>query len=364
MSEKKEYTHSGAEVHTMPVKFMSSGSGGQDSSPTKSSKASWIIIAIIIIAVVGILAGAGFLIFMNLPSDQTQSVVDQGQQNTNNINTANSNANSNANANSNSNSNSNSNKNANVNSEDDSNSNINSNTKINSNSNTNSTVNSNVNANKDVKMATDSDNDGLTTEEEKLYGCEVGKPDSDLDGFKDGNEIISGYNPSGEGLLEDGESADRYNNKNYNYSIVHPTAWIGEAIAEDSENMIFTPNDMANAGEFIEVIVETNPYGFKALDWYLDQNKDLVVGQIDEINVNGLDGILSPTGYTAYFADSENIYAINYSYGSKTELNFISTFKMMYSSFKFEKKKKSTTDEDSAENTNQEENQSDETQSL
>lgn len=41
----------------------------------------------------------------------------------------------------------------------------------------------------------DFDNDGLTDEEEKLYGTDWRRPDSDGDGYLDGEEIASGYNP-------------------------------------------------------------------------------------------------------------------------------------------------------------------------
>lgn len=41
----------------------------------------------------------------------------------------------------------------------------------------------------------DSDQDGLTDQEERLYGTDPQKNDSDNDGYSDGTEIKSGYNP-------------------------------------------------------------------------------------------------------------------------------------------------------------------------
>jgi hypothetical protein len=41
----------------------------------------------------------------------------------------------------------------------------------------------------------DSDNDGLTDDQEKIIGTDPLNPDSDSDGFKDGDEIKNGYSP-------------------------------------------------------------------------------------------------------------------------------------------------------------------------
>lgn len=48
---------------------------------------------------------------------------------------------------------------------------------------------------------TDSDNDGLTDEEEEQYGTDPNNPDTDGDGFDDLTEIEGGYNPLGPGRL-------------------------------------------------------------------------------------------------------------------------------------------------------------------
>jgi hypothetical protein len=47
----------------------------------------------------------------------------------------------------------------------------------------------------------DSDNDGLTDAEEKIYGTNPLNPDTDGDGYLDGAEVKAGYNPNGAGKL-------------------------------------------------------------------------------------------------------------------------------------------------------------------
>ena len=47
----------------------------------------------------------------------------------------------------------------------------------------------------------DADQDGLADEEEERYGTDKNNPDTDGDGFKDGDEVRSLHNPKGEGKL-------------------------------------------------------------------------------------------------------------------------------------------------------------------
>ncbi|MFH1187647.1 MAG: thrombospondin type 3 repeat-containing protein, partial [bacterium] len=45
--------------------------------------------------------------------------------------------------------------------------------------------------------AEDDDKDGLTNQEEIFYGTDINNPDTDGDGFSDGDEVKNGYNPNG-----------------------------------------------------------------------------------------------------------------------------------------------------------------------
>lgn len=81
--------------------------------------------------------------------------------------------------------------------------NLNKNTNVVANVNLNEAVNENenLNANDNVNLFKDADNDGLTDEEEVLYGTDATNPDTDGDGYLDGEEVDSGYNPAGSGKL-------------------------------------------------------------------------------------------------------------------------------------------------------------------
>lgn len=52
------------------------------------------------------------------------------------------------------------------------------------------------NANK-LEITEDGDKDGLTNQEELFYGTDINNPDTDGDGFSDGDEVKNGYNPNG-----------------------------------------------------------------------------------------------------------------------------------------------------------------------
>ena len=52
-----------------------------------------------------------------------------------------------------------------------------------------------------LELLLDSDNDGLLDIEEADYGADVNNPDTDGDGYSDGDEVKNGFNPAGEGVL-------------------------------------------------------------------------------------------------------------------------------------------------------------------
>lgn len=55
----------------------------------------------------------------------------------------------------------------------------------------------------EIDMELDSDLDGLTDYEEiNIYGTDPLNPDTDGDSYSDGEEVLNGYNPLGDGLLE------------------------------------------------------------------------------------------------------------------------------------------------------------------
>jgi LPXTG-site transpeptidase (sortase) family protein len=66
----------------------------------------------------------------------------------------------------------------------------------------------------------DNDNDGLANYEEYEHGTDPYNPDTDGDGYKDGEEIKAGYNPNGDGKLDtDGDGMPDWWEAKYNLNL-------------------------------------------------------------------------------------------------------------------------------------------------
>lgn len=179
----------------------------------------------------------------------------------------------------------------------------------------------------------DTDNDGLTDEEEKIFGTEIEKPDSDSDGYVDSLEVENLYNPLGfkpVRLLDSGK-VKVYLNPTFNYSIFYPESWISQALDANNKEVMFT----SATGEFIEVLAEDNPLKMSVEAWYLSQSPGVEASQLEHFTTKEkFEGVKSPDGLVAYLPSGDKIFVINYNIGLKTEVNFLNTFEMMINSFR------------------------------
>ncbi|HEX9664780.1 MAG TPA: hypothetical protein VGA49_03055 [Patescibacteria group bacterium] len=230
------------------------------------------------------------------------------------------------------------------------------NVNLNVNANLNSNVNANLNANANVNAglppvipgllasSLDSDQDGLTDVEEELYGTNPNLPDSDGDGHIDALELMNLFNPAepAPAELPGSNLVELYSNPSFDYRILYPSRWIARPIDTELKEVIFS----SETGEFIEVLVSENPEGLSVLNWYLQQSPTVTPSQVQSVvTKNNIRGIQSVDGLTVYLVkpvDSsitgeaeakQYIYAISYNPGTRPELNFKSTLKMMYNSF-------------------------------
>lgn len=194
-------------------------------------------------------------------------------------------------------------------------------------------TNANANANASpqatpVVPSHDTDSDGLTDQEELLYGTIASNPDTDGDTFHDGQEVISRYNPNGKNKLTDSGLVKTYQNATYRYSILYPPSWTAGPLNAD-KLVLFT----SMTGEFVQISVQANTGGISAREWYQALNPSVSASMLKDVTVGTLIGIIGPDGLNVYLADAANIYQITYNIGIKTEANYLSTFTMMYTSF-------------------------------
>ncbi len=185
-----------------------------------------------------------------------------------------------------------------------------------------------------LPLAQDTDNDGLTDVEEGLFTTDFVNSDSDTDGYRDGLEVINLYNPAGFAphKIEETALVKIYSNPTFNYTIFYPASWLAQALDETNREVMFT----SATGEFIQVIAEDNPERLPLMDWYLAKSPGVSPAEVGTATTkrDGVLGIKSPDGLTVYFGAGDKIFAISYNVGVKTELNYKSTFEMMYKSFK------------------------------
>lgn len=335
-------------IYTMPDKFMQSSVQPQTTKSHSKTK-TWVLIVVIALAVIAIIGGVVYYVLSGLQQQTpVESVVENNTAVTNETNITNTTSNQNSNSNalavnslpSNGNSNANSNGNVNTNV-----ANVN-----NANSNTNAATNANSNVNTNAPVAVpskDTDKDKLTNEEEVLFSTKADKPDTDSDGYIDGEEIVAGYDPNNSvssGRLSASSKVTTYEASDYGYSIMYPSGWLAQALSAETPNeMLFTSQSVDTAGQFIEVLVEDNSTGYTATDWYTSQTGGSEATLLPITTFEGMEGVMSSDGYTAYFTDSKRAYVISYRFGSSTEVYFPSTFTFMAKSFKQLKGAKTST---------------------
>ncbi|MFA6322953.1 MAG: hypothetical protein WCX71_05825 [Candidatus Buchananbacteria bacterium] len=190
--------------------------------------------------------------------------------------------------------------------------------------------NSEANNSAPPALALDADNDLLTAQEEKLFGTSANKADTDSDGYLDGGEILSGYNPlkPGKKLANSGLFEDY---KNSYFSVMYPKSWRLKISDQQGTEVLF----ISGLGEFVEVLVIDNPQALSLNDW-LKQQFGSAMPAMTSLTVNNLTGLRESNDLKYYFVknnDNSRVYLLTYNIGNATEANFMTTFSAMVKSF-------------------------------
>lgn len=186
---------------------------------------------------------------------------------------------------------------------------------------------------KELIRSLDSDEDDLTDVEEIMYGTQFEKPDTDEDGFFDGEEIANLYSPLApeESLLASG-LVEIYTNSIFQYQIFYPKQWTVNPVDEEGAVVMFT----SPSNQFVEVVVEERPPEITDVaSWYMAQVPGLKREDIEQVRVGKemLSGIKSTDGSTVYIIDGENIIAFSYHVGIDKEADYVTTWQMMIRSW-------------------------------
>lgn len=179
----------------------------------------------------------------------------------------------------------------------------------------------------------DSDADGVTDVEEEMLGTNPTLPDTDGDTYPDQTELLHLYNPIGIApqRLMDAKLVNTYINPDLNYLIYYPKDWIPGALDAAKREVLFT----ASTGEYVEVRAVPFPAGQPFPEWFAQNlaGEDLTK-YVPFKNRFMVSGIMSPDNTVALISDGANIYVVYYNGGSRAEINYRTTFRMMVESFK------------------------------
>ncbi|RJQ35187.1 hypothetical protein C4566_01090 [Candidatus Parcubacteria bacterium] len=303
------------DVHVMPGKFLPQLPKKQVGDKQKIS-----LMVILLVLFLVALIGGGIWFIMN----QQNSILSANNSNEVAVNT---NTNENVNANENTNTNTNENVNANENT------NTNTNENVNANENTNTNINSNTNTSGAEVSALDNDSDGLTHEEEIVFGTGVDDEDTDNDGFSDGQEVANLYNPLvPRQALADSSLVSKYTNVNFDYSLLIPSSWLARELKTDGSQVAILPD--SEVGDSILIETNTNTDRLSLEQW-----KNQLYPQVvfENYTLAGQPALLSQNGVLVLLVTNERVYTIRYRISDTESTYYPTIFEMMIKSFSLEK---------------------------
>ncbi|PIR47607.1 hypothetical protein COV06_02905 [Candidatus Uhrbacteria bacterium CG10_big_fil_rev_8_21_14_0_10_50_16] len=175
----------------------------------------------------------------------------------------------------------------------------------------------------------DTDSDGLTDIEEVVYGTEANRPDTDQDGFLDGNEVFNLYHPNGtapQTLLDTGA-----------VKIVQPDGYQLHALARWTQQLNTVSGLVvitAPTGESFQVLPQTVAASETLNSWY---TKTVAIADQQPLGAfrtkQGFVGVWTEDHLTAYvrFSDQQ-ILVFTYNLGNAMRIQYRQTFEMMINS--------------------------------
>lgn len=178
----------------------------------------------------------------------------------------------------------------------------------------------------------DLDSDGLSDLEEQLYGTDPRNPDTDGDGYLDGNEVYHLYDPltKAPSRLIDSKRVTIFSAP-AGWSLFVPASWTMKLDAPDGAKATIDTGH----GETFVLTVQNNPNKLDVLDWYLAKNPGVLSSATRAIRTKGgMEGILSEDRFSAFFPWGDKIFSIQYNMDGQAYINYRTTFEMMLNSLK------------------------------
>lgn len=189
-----------------------------------------------------------------------------------------------------------------------------------------------------AQTANDTDQDGLTDEEETIFSTSAAIPDTDQDSFLDGAEVVNLYDPATPGaLLEISPIIEVARNVAKGYQLLIPSIWSSGIADPGGNEFIVRPGDGTDS---FSIKVYDNPERMTPVQWYQQQQVGADLGQFNNFsNEAGWNGIQSQDGRVviATFGSSgigarAFIFVMHYDPGQNLLLRYSSVWNMMLQS--------------------------------
>lgn len=184
-----------------------------------------------------------------------------------------------------------------------------------------------------LSFGPDDDSDGLTNLEEQLiYKSDALRPDTDNDGFLDGNEVFHLYSPTsptpvkllGSGLIQ------QHDNLEFKYSFFYPSDWKIEQVSTSTARAMIV---RAATGELASLTVTDNIENLALFDWYSREVSSGDITTLEPITTKGGFGALQTANrLTSYVALPGKVLTISLDIGEKTQIEYRRTYEMMLNS--------------------------------
>lgn len=183
-------------------------------------------------------------------------------------------------------------------------------------------------------LAVDTDGDGLTAAEEKLFGTSPDSADTDSDGFRDNVEISSFYSPntSGPTTLEQAGFVKPYTPASAEFSIYYPSSWVVSVSPQNPNETLVT----SDTGENFSITRSDNPNSLTSWEWYsqnvsYDFNKE----NVDIITVAKKEAVRTLDGLRVYVVDKNHAYSIVYNLNAAGAVQYPNVFALLLNKFSF-----------------------------
>jgi hypothetical protein len=175
----------------------------------------------------------------------------------------------------------------------------------------------------------DTDSDGLSDLEEALLTTDLRQPDTDSDGFLDGNEVFHLYNPNGRAPAKLTEAGlVRRLESPVGWKLDLPPAWKSVVSFDGTSSTIVTGH-----GEIFHVSVLENADKKPILDWYMAAHPDVQATQVLQFrSKRGYQGILGPDLLTTYIPWDNRVFVFTYDLNGQAFINYRTLYSMMLNS--------------------------------